>query len=175
MVYARATLRPYFLLSAFLPRLNGDRTIKYTWRPYYTPIRETSNDRGPALLHGDYNLLFVYTTLHRLGGAWEALRRARNPPRAAKRVARTSSFWGSIGKREREREIYHRFELILSIQSSKIRLKISLFNCKKFEYENRRSLDANQGNSVKRRIAQGCSISFSLFFFFLNTSAVCIN
>lgn len=69
-------------------------------------------------------------------------------------------------EREREREIYHRFELILSIQSSKIRLKISLFNCKKFEYENRRSLDANQGNSVKRRIAQGCSISFSLFFFF---------
>lgn len=174
MVYARATLRPYFLLSAFLPRLNGDRTIKYTWRPYYTPIRETSNDRGPALLHGDYNLLFVYTTLHRLGGAWEALRRARNPPRAAKRVARTSSFWGSIGKRERERERFI-IDLNLSFQFNLRSLKISLFNCKKFEYENRRSLDANQGNSVKRRIAQGCSISSSLFFFFLNTSAVCIN
>lgn len=64
---------------------------------------------GPALLHGDYNLLFVYTTPHRLAGAWEALRRARKQPRAARNmVSRGRRVFEVRLERERERVIWFR-------------------------------------------------------------------
>lgn len=147
------TRAPHSVLTFYYPRSchGWMETVQLSTldvlRATHTAIRETSNDRGPRFVAR--RLQFVIC-LYNAAPARRCVGGVKASPQATTccekhGVARTSSFRGSIGKREREWYgfvVWSKFIIIVefipfdSIFEDTFK-NVSLLIVKKFEYENR--------------------------------------